>query len=299
MQGCQWIRTTLGSDLIPPGFRGHPTRGDSASRRVHGEAAASELHGGVQGEGSPTREVERQVGDGGGGRPRPRGFGVTELDAVPGVACVEERLLRVEEARTIEHAPEYARLVVLAVAAHQAGRGTYGGPRVLRELRERGLSGRSCRAGRSGSDAIRRAAQRTRRRCRTYSTADSPSLYRIECGSATSSTPGREKAGSTCPSSLTSLHDASSTSWSMPSRRSSVGIECRTSRKGHCRDNAVVESFFGTLKNELLCRRSWHLAPRRRLPSTSTSRSSTSGIEGTRRSATRARQRMRSFTLRW
>jgi len=35
------------------------------------------------------------------------------------------------------------------------------------------------------------------------------------------------------------------------------GIECSMSGKGNCWDNACVESFFGTLKRELLHRRSW------------------------------------------
>jgi len=35
------------------------------------------------------------------------------------------------------------------------------------------------------------------------------------------------------------------------------GIECSMSRKGDCWDNAVVESFFGTLKTELIYRRPW------------------------------------------
>ncbi len=33
------------------------------------------------------------------------------------------------------------------------------------------------------------------------------------------------------------------------------GIQCSMSRKGECYDNAVVESFFGTLKNELIYRK--------------------------------------------
>ena len=40
------------------------------------------------------------------------------------------------------------------------------------------------------------------------------------------------------------------------------GIVCSMSRKGDCWDNAVTESFFGTLKTELLHRRSW---PTRRM----------------------------------
>ncbi len=35
------------------------------------------------------------------------------------------------------------------------------------------------------------------------------------------------------------------------------GIVCSMSRKGNCWDNAVSESFFGTLKTELVNRRSW------------------------------------------
>jgi transposase InsO family protein len=35
------------------------------------------------------------------------------------------------------------------------------------------------------------------------------------------------------------------------------GIECSMSRRANCWDNAVPESFFGTLKNELIYRRPW------------------------------------------
>lgn len=37
----------------------------------------------------------------------------------------------------------------------------------------------------------------------------------------------------------------------------SHGIECSMSGRGNCWDNAVVESFFGTLKQELIYRRAW------------------------------------------
>jgi len=37
----------------------------------------------------------------------------------------------------------------------------------------------------------------------------------------------------------------------------SLGITVSMSRKGNCWDNAVIESFFGTLKNELVYRRRW------------------------------------------
>lgn len=35
------------------------------------------------------------------------------------------------------------------------------------------------------------------------------------------------------------------------------GIECSMSRRANCWDNAVAESFFGTLKTELIYRRPW------------------------------------------
>lgn len=37
----------------------------------------------------------------------------------------------------------------------------------------------------------------------------------------------------------------------------SAGMQCSMSRRGECYDNAVVESFFGTLKRELVYRHSW------------------------------------------
>ncbi len=40
-------------------------------------------------------------------------------------------------------------------------------------------------------------------------------------------------------------------------RMHAAGITCSMSRKGNCWDNAVVESFFGTLKQELIHTRSW------------------------------------------
>ncbi len=62
------------------------------------------------------------------------------------------------------------------------------------------------------------------------------------------------------------------------------GIECSMSRRANCWDNAVAESFFGTLKNELIYRRPGPLGRRPMTPSASTSRSSTTESDGTRRS---------------
>jgi transposase InsO family protein len=36
-----------------------------------------------------------------------------------------------------------------------------------------------------------------------------------------------------------------------------MGVTLSMSRKGNCWDNAVAESFFATLKNELIYRRNW------------------------------------------
>lgn len=46
-------------------------------------------------------------------------------------------------------------------------------------------------------------------------------------------------------------------SWEYQQVLKDRGIECSMSRKGECHDNAVVESFFGTLKQELVYRYSW------------------------------------------
>ena len=206
-----------------------------------------------------------------------------------------------------KHALEDPRLGVLVVAAHQAGRGRYGSPRVLRELRERGERiSRKCEARllreRGLSGQSKRKWRHPSRGATNASTlpnilaANSPSLPRIECGSATSRTSGPGKAGYTFPSSSTSRRRV--VGWSMTSHmRTDIvldaltmavgqrlpgtgllshsdrgsqytsdgykvalrghGIDCSMSRKGNCWDNAVVESLFGTLKNELLYRRSW------------------------------------------
>lgn len=61
------------------------------------------------------------------------------------------------------------------------------------------------------------------------------------------------------------------------------GFVCSMSRKGNCWDNAVAESFFGTLESELIERRPWP-SPRGRY---------------TRRSAIAPPRRSRTITTRW
>lgn len=46
-------------------------------------------------------------------------------------------------------------------------------------------------------------------------------------------------------------------SWEYQQMLQDHGIECSMSRRAECHDNAVVESFFGTLKKELVYRTSW------------------------------------------
>ena len=66
-----------------------------------------------------------------------------------------------------------------------------------------------------------------------------------------------------------------------------AGIARSMGSRGDCYDNAVAESFFATLKKELVHRRSWPTAPRAHAPrSSSTSRRSTTASAATRRSAT-------------
>ena len=109
------------------------------------------------------------------------------------------------------------------------------------------------RAGRGGSGDIRRAARRTRRRCRTSSTAESPSLPRIECGLSDIMYVWTSE-GWLYLSVVIDLFARRVVGWSMQSQVAlrSHGIACSMRRKGNCWDNAVIESFSGTLKRELL-----------------------------------------------
>jgi putative transposase len=203
---------------------------------------------------------------------------------------------------------EDARLGALVVAAFRVGRGAYGSPRVLNELRERGE-----RVSRKRVARLMRERQlfgRIRRRWRTFAAT-------IEAGHAEPNhlerrfdVDGPNRAWATDISYVRTwegwlylavvidlfsrrvvgwairehlrtelvaealvmaigqrvpepglLHhsDQGSQYGSDDYRRllAAHGIECSMSRRGNCWDNAVVESFFATLKRELLYRRSW------------------------------------------
>ena len=69
------------------------------------------------------------------------------------------------------------------------------------------------------------------------------------------------------------------------------GIKASMSRKGNCLDNAPMESFFGSLKTELVHRTRFSTRARPRLRYSSTSRSSITNDGATRASATGRRHR--------
>ena len=197
-------------------------------------------------------------------------------------------------------------LAVEIYAAHRAGRGNYGSPRVLRELRARGLHVGRHRVARLMREQGLRGTPR--RRFRVTTTSD-PSL-----GVASNQLARRfdvKKVGEVWASDLTYLWTAEGwlylavvldlcsrhvVGWSLgktldaelplralgmalgqrtPARlhhsdrgcqyASSVyrsllrqhRIDCSMSRRGDCWDNAPVESFFATLKRELVHRSVW------------------------------------------
>ena len=61
------------------------------------------------------------------------------------------------------------------------------------------------------------------------------------------------------------------------------GIECSMSRKGNCWDNAVVESFFASLKQELVYGEQYRTREDARASCSSTSRCFTTGSDCTPR----------------
>ena len=207
-----------------------------------------------------------------------------------------------------KHALEDARLGVLVVAAHQAGRGTYGSPRVLRELREGGERISRKRAARLLRERGLSGQSKRKWRHPSSGATNAPTMPNILDRGFTVAAPNRVWVsdityvwtweGWLYLSVVVDLFARRVVGWSMQSHMRtdivvdaltmavgqrmpapgllshsdrgsqytsdgyqvalrSHGIECSMSRKGNCWDNAVVESFFGTLKNELLYRRSW------------------------------------------
>jgi putative transposase len=203
---------------------------------------------------------------------------------------------------------EDARLGTLVVAAHRLGRGSYGSPRVVNELRERGervgrrriarlmkerglvgemkkkwrhpsgpLTTDPCEPNKLDRDFAAPAPNRRWACDITYIRTWEGWLYlavvvdlfsrRVVGWSmqshlrtdlvldALTMAVGQRLP----PPGLLAHSDRGSqyTSGDYQTALRSHGIECSMSGRGNCWDNAVVESFFGTLKRELVYRRAW------------------------------------------
>jgi len=207
-----------------------------------------------------------------------------------------------------KRAVEDARLGTLVVQAHRVSRGTYGSPRVLKELREYGewigrrrvarlmkecgLAGEMAKKWRHPAGALTSDPCEPNKLDRDF-TAPAPNrlwasdityvrtwegwLYlavvidlfsRRVVGWSMQSHMKTDLVLSALtmavgmrlpPSGLLAHSDRGSqyTSYDYQSALKSHGIECSMSGRGNCWDNAVVESFFGTLKKDLIYRRSW------------------------------------------
>ncbi len=199
--------------------------------------------------------------------------------------------IRPESHRALED----RRLAVLVRAAHEAGRRTYGSPRVLRELQAQQVRVGRKRVMRLMRAQDLRARVRRRYRCTTMSEHDQPiapnllarnqswasdttklvtgsgklylaaviDLYsRFVVGWAVSAVNDRHLVIKAldmalrrrCPGAgLMHRSDQGSPYASEDYQRvlEAHGIACSMSRRGNCYDNAVVESWFKTLKAEL------------------------------------------------
>jgi len=206
------------------------------------------------------------------------------------------------------HTREDARLAALVATAFRIGRGTYGAPRVFKELRARGertskkrvarlmrerlLFGQNRRKWRSASAPINGGHAEPNHLDRDFETAR-PNRKWVTDISYVKTWEGwvylavvidlfsRRVVGWAIRDHLRTelvsdalimaigrripepglLHhsDQGSQYGSDDYRRllAAHGIACSMSRRGNCWDNAVVESFFATLKRELVYRRSW------------------------------------------
>ncbi len=204
---------------------------------------------------------------------------------------------------------EDRRLLVKVKASHQASRGTYGSPRVYRDLREAGEAVGRDRVAR----LMRQAGLRSKRRRRYRITTDSdhcrPVAANVLGREFTAHVPNqkwasdityvRTRRGWLYLAVVLDLYSRRVVGWSMSTRitqelavnalrmalshrghprvlvhhsdRGSQyasrayrrllkarGIGCSMSRRGNCWDNAVVESFFATVKTELVHHSNYH-----------------------------------------
>lgn len=207
-----------------------------------------------------------------------------------------------------QRALEDARLGTLVVVAHHAGRGTYGSPRVLDDLRERGervsrkrvarlmrergLVGEPKKKWRHPGAAPTDAVCAPNTLDRAFAVSEPNRVWACDI------TYVRTWEGWLYAAVVMDLFSRRIVGWSMQDHMRtdlalaaltmavgqripgpgllqhsdrgsqytssdyqralrSHGIECSMSGRGNCWDNAAVESFFGTLKKELIYKRSW------------------------------------------
>ncbi len=198
---------------------------------------------------------------------------------------------------------EDQRLLLKVRASYRASRGTYGSPRVHRDLCEDGETVGRARVARLMRQAGLRSKRRRRYRVTTQSNHSRPVADNVLGRQFTAQAPNQKWAcdityvytasGWLYLAVVLDLYSRRVVGWSMSSRihrhlvldalrmalsqrarprvllchsdRGSQyassdyqrllqahGIECSMSRRGNCWDNAVVESFFATLKTELV-----------------------------------------------
>jgi transposase InsO family protein len=201
-----------------------------------------------------------------------------------------------------KHSREDRRLEVEVRAAHEAGRGYYGSPRVHAELKERGIQVGRNRVIRLMGEQGLRARRRRRFKCTTKSEPAHPTapnllgrifsaeqanqrwvkdttellvgsgkLYlavvldlfsRFVVGWALSSSNDRlltldalnMALGRRCPKAGLLCHSDRGSPYTCADYQKVLeqqGIVCSMSRSGNCLDNAAMESFFASLKDEL------------------------------------------------
>ncbi len=203
---------------------------------------------------------------------------------------------------------EDARLGTLIVAAHREGRGTYGSPRILDDLREAGervgrkrvarlmkerdLVGEMKKRWRHPSAAPSDAVCAPNTLDRAFNVAEPNRVWASDITyvrtyegwlylAVVIDLFSRRVVGWSIQSSLHTdivlsaltmavgqrlpepgllQHSDRGTQYTSDDYQRALrshGIECSFSGRGNCWDNAVVESFFGTLKRELIHRRGW------------------------------------------
>lgn len=155
-----------------------------------------------------------------------------------------------------QHAQEDRRLSVHIRAAFETGRRYYGSPRVLRELRAQGIVAGKKRVARLMRVLGLKAS------ARLFLAIVLDLFSRFVVGWAVSPTNDRHLVMRAlemgikrrCPDAGLLHHSDQGSPYTSEDYRKALeerGITCSMSRRGNCYDNAVMESWFSTLKAEL------------------------------------------------